>query len=241
VTVKSAVFAQAVLLDLIPDYAIIDKLPSIVARLDQLSINNDFYKGPQKKMMRFGFIERILGDDDKGKKLVSYYENIRATGVGVQNPQFWLQYAIARMSFKDYQGAEGNFNTAFGLVDRRYSYDPFQIENHHARFLLESRTETAYWSNYFEAAQEAHGILRDQMRRFEEGNYPYKVASKYLSFIEARASELSTDQLEQFSGWCDELTTIASGAPPSMKRSGYWREFKTIMNATKDFISEIAN
>jgi hypothetical protein len=211
----------------------------MIARLDYLSLNNSFYRNPEKKMMRFGFIERILGDQDKGEKLVNFYENIRATGVGVQNPQFWLQYAIARMSFKDYEGAENNFDSAFGLVDRRRSYDPFQIENHFARFLLESRSETTQWPDYYEAAQKAHGILREQMRRYEEGHYPYKVASKYLPFIEARHSELSDDQLDQFSQWCNELLAIAAAAPPDVRRTGYWREFQTTMNATTDLIADV--
>ncbi|WP_426000814.1 SIR2 family protein [Caulobacter sp. DWR1-3-2b1] len=238
VSVRSSVFAQAVLTDLISDHKIVSELPVMLSRLDALSVHNDFYKLPAQKLMRFSFIERIISDPDKGQKLVRYYENIRATGVGVQNPQFWLQYAIARLSFKDYVGAEAHFDAAFGLVDRRRSYDPFQIENHYARFLLESRAETTHWSDYYEAALKAHTIIKSQMRRYEEGHYPYKVAANYLPYVAARANEFSTEQLEEFGSWCDELLQIAAAAPVDVRKTGYWREFNKVMADTKDFVSE---
>jgi hypothetical protein len=47
----------------------------IIARMDALSINNDYYKLSAQKLTRFSYIERILSLDDKGEKLVQYYEN----------------------------------------------------------------------------------------------------------------------------------------------------------------------
>jgi hypothetical protein len=77
------------------------------------------------------------------------------------------------------------------------------------------------------------------MRRYEEGQYPYKVATKYLPLIEARSGELTVEQLDEFNVWCDELLAIAAGAPPDVRKTGYWREFNTVIRATKDLIAEI--
>lgn len=238
VAVKSPIFAQAVLSELIPDHVIVEKIPDIVYRLEQLSTLNDFYKAPARRLMRFGAVERILSNQDKAQKLVSFYENLRATGVVNQSPQFWLQYAIARMSFKDYSGAERNFDAAFGLVKGR-SYDPYQIENQFARFLLESRTETTLWPDYFDAFGKAHVIVKTQMARVDEGDYPYNVATKYLPFVEARHAELDQDQLDNVVACCDELIGIAVKAPLDIKRRGYWRNFSAAMNAVKDIIREV--
>lgn len=238
VAVRSPIFAQAVLSDLISDHVIIEMVPDIIFRLERLSLTNDFYRLPIRRLMRFGGIERVLSGTDKAQKLVSFYENLRATGMVAQNPQFWLQYAIARMSFRDYEGAELNFDAAFGLVRGR-PYDPYQIENQYARFLLESRTETTIWNDYFEAAEKAHIILKSQMRNFDEGDYPYNVAAKYLPFIETRHAELDQDQLDAFSSWCDELLEIAEQAPQHIKRRGYWRTFKATMLAVKDLVPEV--
>jgi len=238
VSVKSPIFSQAVLSELIPDHVIVEMIPDIILRLEQLAGHSDFYRPIVRRLMRFGSVERILSNQNKEEKLVSFYENLRSTGVVNQNPQFWLQYAIARMSFKDYSGADRNFDAAFGLVKGR-SYDPYQIENQYARFLLESRTETSLWNDYFDAFDRANFIIKTQMRRVDDGDYPYNVATKYLAFIEVRHSEFDQDQLSRISEWCDELLKIADKAPESIKRRGYWRNFRTSMNSTKDYISDI--
>lgn len=238
VAVRSPIFAQAVLSELIPDNILVEKIPQTIYRLEQLAGHDDFYKPAIRKLMRFGGIERILGRQDKEQKLVTFYENLRATGVVSQNPQFWLQYAIARMSFKDYEGADRNFDAAFGLVRGR-SYDPYQIENQFARFLLESRTETQLWTDYFEAFEKAHEIVKAQMRRIDEGDYPYNVAGKYLPMVEARHKEFDQQQLDRIVEWCDDLLEIATAAPASIKRRGYWKNFNIAMKAVKDIVREV--
>jgi len=240
VTVKSPVFSEVVLRDLIPDTTIVDFLPDIVARLDRLSREEDIYSLTLRRMMRFGYIEKILSDNQKSEKLVSYYENIRQLGIGTRNAQFWLQYAIARMSFRDYRGAEGNFKSAFGLAESAHNYDPYQIENHYARFLLESRTETEEWEDYFEAFSEADRIVRSQMRNFREGHYPFRVATKYLSFIEARNSSLSSEQLGQVKEACEALLAIAETRSDVKERSIYRRDFVVAMKAAIDLIAEVS-
>jgi hypothetical protein len=130
ISVRSPAFAQAVLKQAVSDSVVVELLPEIVGRLDRLRQEIKSYDEPLKQMMRFGFIERILVDNnEKEGKLVTYFENIRSTGVGTSNPQFWLQYAIACMSFQSYADAGGHFQTAFGLAKNRGGYDPYQIEN----------------------------------------------------------------------------------------------------------------
>jgi hypothetical protein len=238
VTARSATFAQAVLRDLIPDHTIIDTVPRLISRLDQLRSTASSYKDAVKQLMRFSFIERVLADEQKEEKLVSFYEAVRATGVVVAEPQFWLQYAIACMSYQDYENADAHFQTAFGLAGRRRGYDPYQIENQYAKFLLESRTRTSLWNDYFEAFSEAHDIISRQMSTFTEGFYPYRVSRLYLDFVEAKNSELSREQLLRIDNCCEQLLTLAEQAPNDIKRTTYWRTAKQSLKAARDFISD---
>lgn len=238
VTARSATFSRAVLRDIIADHLIIDAIPSVISRLDRLSDTNEVYNEALKGMMRFGFIESILSDRGKEGKLVSFYEAIRATGVGISNPQFWLQYAIACMSFGDYENADLHFSAAFGLAAKRGGYDPYQIENQYARFLLESRTKTIKWSDFFDAFHQAHEIISRQMTNFREGSYPYRVVRSYLPFVEANDKVFTRDQKIRIAGWCDQLLRLADNAPAPIKRSRYWREADSALRSTKDYLSE---
>lgn len=238
VIARSSTFARAVLKDIVPDHLLIGLIPDLLRRLDQLKGTVPLFNESVKQMMRFGYIEQILSDENKEQKLVSFFEAVRATGVGVSNPQFWLQYAIACMSFSDYENAERNFNTAFGLAGNRGGYDPYQIENQHARFLLESRSRSARWGDYFDSFHSAHDIVARQMNNFTEGFYPYRVAILYLEFVEANNGKMTRDQLLRISEWCSQLLMISERAPSSIKRSAYWRRARESLKHTKDFITE---
>lgn len=238
VTVRSPTFARSVLKEAISDNLIIDILPTLVSRLDRLSEQNSVYGETIKALMRFGVIEGVLSENDKEAKLVSYYEAIRASGVGLNNPQFWLQYAIACMSFKDYVHADEHFRTAFGAASRRGGYDPYQIENQYARFLLESRTESQHWGDAYEALKEAHSIIARQMASFTEGFYPYRVARLYLSFAEANDVLISRDQKRRIVEWCQNLLLLSGKAPPDIKKSRYWREAQDRLRQTIEYVAE---
>jgi hypothetical protein len=237
VTVRSSTFAKAVLKDAVSDNILIDLLPGIIVRLDRLAEQNQLYGEAAKSLMRFGVIEGILAENQKEEKLVQYYEAIRAAGVGVNNPQFWLQYAIACMSFKDYSAADQHFKAAFGLAERKGGYDPYQIENQYAKFLIESRTVTADWGDAYEALKEAHTIIARQMNGFTEGYYPYRVARLYLGFVEANDAELTKEQKVRIIDWCRQLLALGEKAPASIKASRYWREAQERLKQTMDYIS----
>lgn len=237
VTVRSSTFAKAVLKDAVADSLIVDILPSLIARLDWLSDQNSIYTELVKSLMRFGVIEGILSDNDKEAKLVAYYEAIRAAGVGLNNPQFWLQYAIACMSFKDFANADGHFRTAFGLAERRGGYDPYQIENQYARFLIESRTSSQDWGDSYESLKQANEIVSRQMANFNEGSYPYRVARSYLAFVEANDGLLTRDQKARISEWCTSLMVLGTNAPPNIKSSRYWREAQQRLRQTIDYLA----
>lgn len=238
VVARSATFARAVLRDIIPDHLILETLPPVIARLERLSLDNETFNEPFKGLMRFGLIESIIGDNNKEEKLVSFYEDIRSTGVTASNPQFWLQYAIACMSFSDFANASTHFEAAFGLTKFKGSYDPYQIENQYARFLLESRIQTNLWNDHFDAFKQAHDIISKQMNSFQEGFYPYRVARSYLEYVEANSVNFTADQKKRILGWCDQLLRLAANAPARIKRTRYWREAEAALKHTKDYLEQ---
>jgi hypothetical protein len=124
------------------------------------------------------------------------------------------------MSFDDYSTAEKYFDTAYGLVQKKGHYNTFQIDNHYARFLLESRTRSNEWEDHFYALREAHSLLIKQMSGVEEGYYPYRVARNYLSLIERRGQSFDKNEMLQARTFCLEVREQAVSRRDVLRRYG---------------------
>ena len=237
--VKSSIFAQYLLRHFVSDRDIMDQLVELVEDLDRKAEGNPLLRKLRTFPLRFSFIERLLDDEGKRVKLVEYYETVRSRGIGRNNPQFWLQYAIARMSFKDYQNAGVYFETAFSLSDRMLNYDDYQIKNHYARYLLESSVENAIEMDPVDVFSQAHEILVGQIEGRSEGHYPYRVAQKYLDFIEAKEEGFDSEAIVQFDLACGQILDFISKLSPDMQRDRYVRRCEERLKVARDFVSDL--
>ena len=237
--VKSSIFAQYLLRNFVSDRDIMDHLVELVEDLDRKEEGNPLLRKMRTFPLRFSFIERLLDDDGKRSKLVEYYETVRSRGIGTRNPQFWLQYAIARMSFKDYQNAGVYFETAFSLSERMSNYDDYQIRNHYARYLLESSIEKAVNVDPVEVFRQAHDILVDQIEGKSEGHYPYRVAQKYLDFIEAKEDAFDNEAIAEFDSACEQVLGFIGNLSQEMRRDRYVRRCKERLKEARDFVADL--
>jgi hypothetical protein len=118
------------------------------------------------------------------------------------------------------------------------SYDPYKVDNHYAKFLLESRSATDHWDDHFDAFMRAHRILREQMTKFREGLYPFRVASTYIDFIEARHLNFTTDEKNAIRIACLELLEIGIKSKSSIQKSTYYKDFVRLTKAAVDFLND---
>ena len=237
--VKSSIFAQYLLRNFVSDRVIMDHLVDLAEDLDNKSKGNPLLRKLRTFPLRFSFIERLLDDEGKRAKLVEYYETVRLRGIGRSNPQFWLQYAIARMSFKDYRNAGIYFQTAFALSDRMSHYDDYQIKNHYARYLLESSIERANDIDPVDVFSEAHEILVNQIEGKSEGHYPYRVAQKYLDFIEAKETSFDQENIAKFDAACKQILDFIGGLSREMRKDKYVRRCQERLIVARDVVSDL--
>jgi hypothetical protein len=202
---ESAVLALYMLRHLVDDRTILDELEKLAIRLHRSARGDETFKRLRNLPMRFSMVERLLEPEHKGEKLKDYYEGLRRSGVGGQNPLFWLQYAIARKTFKDYSNARDHFDTAFALAKSMPAYDDYQIKNHWARHLLESAIDGACHIDELDAFEEAHSIVVEQADEKSHGVFPYRVAALYLEFIKAVADHITPAEANDFAGACDAV------------------------------------
>jgi hypothetical protein len=136
-----------------------------------------------------------------------------------RNPLFWLQYAIARLSFQQYAEAELYFKSAYAFAEAGQQWYERDIDNHYARLLLESRTNSDQYDDYYDAFREAHDKLYGQMLKGDNRHYPYRQARNYLAFVVSRKNKLSDDQLSLFVSACRQVVKNIENLPHELART----------------------
>jgi hypothetical protein len=134
-------------------------------------------------MLRFSAIGGLLTTKDDEKYILEYYERNSSLGVSVNDPLFWVQYSIARMLRREYSLCENYIAQAYGIVKKRGAFDPFQVETHEARFLLQSRLD-GYKVDVFDAFEKARRNLERVVNRHgDDLFYPLEVSHLYLEYF----------------------------------------------------------
>jgi hypothetical protein len=140
------------------------------------------------QFMRFGFIEPWLGASDKPILLKRYYERLRTNSFYLRNPHFWLQYAIAMMSIGNYDFAKTYLENARSRADQIPRYNYRHLDNHTARYYLESRArDPRDLKDYFAVFLKATSTLINEFRTNNQDNYTARVC-KYLAEFCYRAN-----------------------------------------------------
>ena len=237
--VTSSIFAQYLLREFVADREIIDELSELAVQLDHAAQSNRNFSKLKNFPMRYAFIERLFSERGKREKLVEYYEALRQNGLGLNNPQFWLQYAIARMSFEDYPIASDLFDTAYAKSERMTDYDTYQIDNHYARFLIESSLKSGDWELARENFGKAHEILSAQMASKKQGHYPFRVACAYLDFVERYERNMTNDDLNDFVASCREVVDFLKDAPEELHRNTYVKKCGSRMPRAIEYAEEV--
>lgn len=142
------------------------------------------------QFMRFGFIEPWLGASDKPILLKRYYERLRTNSFYLRNPHFWLQYAIAMMSIGKYDFAKTYLDNARSRADKYPKYNYRHLNNHTARYYLESRARDPQdHRDYFAVFLKATSTLISEFKTNNQANYTARVC-KYLAEFCHRANPM---------------------------------------------------
>jgi tetratricopeptide (TPR) repeat protein len=148
-----------------------------------------------KELMRFAVLERTLPTKGKRAALQNFYEEIKTVPTIRNNPHFWLQYAMARLSLGELAVARRYFEQSYAIARGMSGYDTFQIDNHFSRLLLREAQETSDANESFSKVDEALKILRKQVLR-ENRHYPFRSAWE-LEGVAKRHGRAWTDAQKQ--------------------------------------------
>lgn len=137
-----------------PDHALlVDSLIAICKATRKKAEGTKFYWDLYRDMASFSYVQRMLPEHGKRDLLIRFYEGIKSIAVERENPLFWLQYAMAHLTYPDapnLEQAHQYLKTALAQGRARKNFHTTDIETQFARYYLE------YASNIASSADDAY-------------------------------------------------------------------------------------
>jgi hypothetical protein len=213
---KSSVFSINAIKNYFCSSYAIDQLLKIAQKYSTLNSNGRHEEWIFQNLVKFSFIERIVGEKLKRNNLIRYYEELKTKIPRLKtDPQYWLQYGMARITFTQLEEAEKYFENAYSLARNMHSYDTKYLDNQKARLLIlkaidenertideKDKNEKSF--NYF---QEAHSLLMRQSNDV----YKFRQVSMYADIYEKCFEKYSTQNQDSFKRACRYMLTELDG------------------------------
>ncbi len=195
---RSAVVGRHILTSLIDPNISIRALLTMATNADKLRAIN-LYHVILRELMRFSNVQSVLPSEHKMNAVLVYYEGLKNLQSCKTNPNFWLQYAIARLALKAYKDARIKLTTAYAFAEARPGYNTFMIDNTSARLELEQLIADPAGDRMHAMAsfRKARAILNVQVSKLEHRHYPFRVAGSYQPFLAAHRLLLTTEDREE--------------------------------------------
>lgn len=169
---------------------------------------SNFFHTLFKSVMQYKMLDSLLPDHGKREGIIRFYESVRNYAKLFKNVQYWLQNAIARMAFKEYEIAKKNFDTAYALAHEYPGYDTAYLDNAYSRWLMESKLASGDQKGSFDCFIEAHSIVRSQANSIEGYHYPFRVAGLYLPMYEQFFRRWRPEEKNKFVEACKDLLGV---------------------------------
>lgn len=194
--------------------------------------NAPFLNGIKKNLLRFNFIERLLVDEGKIGRIQKYYENLKKEFKQLLNdPQYWLQYAMCFIMYNDLDKAQRMLNTAYDKADS--DYDKTKIDNQQARLHLKKASKAD--TNIKEAItlfSQADKLLTKQNN---DSIHKYKIMMDYKEFFDVRSKSFNQEQRNQIIACCKkQLNTLNSITTKS--RFKEWKIYEECRDMLEEFV-----
>ncbi len=232
ISVRSSVFSQYVLKNLIDTAYVIEVMTECMRQLDIVFDNDPLYEDVFKQFSRFRFIETAIAIEKRRIHMVKYFENIKEFVHCRANSLFWLQYAMCRISLNQYSEASRLFDVAFSYSKKSGYSENRHLDNQFARFLLESRTNSNEYTDYGSAFNKAHAICVKQMHDEPNSYNPFRVAINYHAFTDRRISQLSQSDLISIMRSCSEVSRFLVKAKNRISNTRVIEECEVKINKT---------
>lgn len=180
------------------------------------------------ELQRFPVIENLIESGRKREIIIGYFQSVKDLPYNEKRALFWLHYAMARLAYGEFSESALYFEHARSLA-KGHTKDTAEVNNHYARLLLESRTKSPDYTDYFDAFEMAHNILIEQMNKGANKHFPYRQARTYVQFISFRKNDFNDSQIKRFVVSCKQVISAIEHLQGSISNSNEVSECKLSM------------
>lgn len=204
IRLKSSALAEHYLTSLADVNEVNDVLIEMFMQAHSLYKQTKDYEYFMRSVMSFSALQKLMPQHGLRPAIIKFYEAIQTTAFVRKNPHYWLQYAIARLSFNDELDEIAPYFEAAYVHAKSSNYDPYQIDNHYARFLIAKANRETNADLAFAFYAEAKQILLNQTLR-EKKYYPYRVATGIQDFWHTHGTQLNPRQRNDLETFCSDI------------------------------------
>lgn len=214
---KSSVLGEYYLTNLAEAQEVVDILLEMFLQAHSMRGFSREYEYFLRSIMSFSALQKLLPKVGLRSATIKFYESIQNLDFTKRNPHYWLQYAIARLSFEDdLDEIAPYFQSSYALA-KTINYDTFQIDNHYARFLLAKAARENSYDVAYSLYLEAKALLMKQMLR-EQKHYPYRVAASVFDFVKIHSASITVSNKKEILGFVSEVLNRIEGLPTEVRR-----------------------
>ncbi|QNO28245.1 SIR2 family protein [Sphingopyxis sp. OPL5] len=163
-----------------------------------------------KSLVTFSVVQSMLPEKGKRDALIRFYENVKNLDAAKNHPHFWLQYALARLSYDDkddLEKAKLYLDTAYARASKIDGYHTRHMDNAYARYLVKKAISEVVTVDAFKLLKEANTILIRQART-EKNHMSYRVARSYSAFYSSHRNSMSQEQRNELEGYSKDLIEL---------------------------------
>jgi hypothetical protein len=215
----STVFGQYILSNVVESAFCIDTINEALDNAIELRRVNDNCEHFADLLVRTNTIQKIFRTQKSLQHAQAIFDYARNQPYFSGKALFWLQYAIWAYVCENWDLADQLFTTSYAKGRATPGFDPFQIDNHYARFRV-TRALAQEVTNPSQAEAELRAALNtilEQTGRSENEHFPYRVASTFKAYYD-RYHEMFSDDFRRYVLTSSELILKrASGLASSLR------------------------
>lgn len=190
---RSPVLAEHLLAEILPGPIVLEAIATMVERLVSFRSADQRFEESIPRILRFAGITRLFRRPEVRPLLEALYERVLRQSYIREDPQFWLQLAMARLESAQWLETEKALETAYGKAKARPGYRDYMLNNQMARFLLVSGA-AGYQKDLDQCAIRACELMRGRLteRGGEIDIYAYRLVDPLLNFRNVTKTKLGT-------------------------------------------------
>jgi hypothetical protein len=194
VVVRSPALSQFILSRTFSLGSLLSIVEYALKRLDKYYVDDEEFLNLGRGLLKFSLYGRLVNAKHENALIEKFYDDCRTLSFASKDPLFWVQRSICNMHDKQFDVSYRFVETAYSLARKRPGFDPYQIENHHARLMLtESRERgvSADGARELQAMSLLKGVLD---RKSDDLYHPLSVMRLFADITEKHRSGFSSIQ-----------------------------------------------